>query len=138
MHLEVSDGGDIFTASALVAYPTVEGMGLVFSMVELDKYEILSKWLSRIPRRSDRHSFAATAQVRALGAPFSHGPKISRYGARRAIFLTQHDLQDQGKYIESAQPRKGERPLPWKDTSRSEDAVEDAERGTSGARRSGP
>jgi hypothetical protein len=68
VHIELTDGGDVFTASAAVAYVTAEGMGIVFSMVESEKYEILSKWLSRTPRRSDRRSFGATAQVRDLGS----------------------------------------------------------------------
>jgi hypothetical protein len=48
--------------------------------------------------------------------------------------------QDQGKFLESesAATEKGGAPAPpWKDRSRSEDAVKDAERGTSGAPRSG-
>jgi hypothetical protein len=68
VHLEVSDGGDVFTASAAIAYVTPDGMGVVFSMVEPEQYEVLSRWLSRIPRRSDRYRFAATAQVRDLGS----------------------------------------------------------------------
>src|SRR5215470_4766648 len=35
------------------------------------------------------------------GASLSHGPKISRYEARRATFLRRHDLQDYGKLIKS-------------------------------------
>src|SRR5437899_8197534 len=67
VHIEMSDGGDVFTASAIVAYVTPEGMGVVFSMVEPEKYEILGRWLSRTPRRSDRYAFVATAVVRDLG-----------------------------------------------------------------------
>ena len=52
-------------ASGVVAYVTMMGMDVVFSMVEPESYEILAKWLSRTPRASDRHSFAATA----LGPP---------------------------------------------------------------------
>jgi hypothetical protein len=43
-------------------------MGVVFSMVESESYEVLAKWLSRKPRQSDRYSFAATAQVKELGS----------------------------------------------------------------------
>src|SRR5258708_2302409 len=68
VHLELADGGDVFTASAGVAYVTSEGMGVVFTMVESESYEVLAKWLSRIPRRSDRYSFAAAAQVKELGS----------------------------------------------------------------------
>ena len=68
MHLELADGGEVFKASAAVAYVTGEGMGVVFSMVESESYEVLAKWLSRTPRRSDRHSFAATAQVKERGS----------------------------------------------------------------------
>jgi PilZ domain len=68
VHLELADGGDVFTASAVVAYVTGDGMGIVFSMVEPENYEILAKWLSRTPRRSDRYSFGATAEVKELGS----------------------------------------------------------------------
>ncbi len=44
-------------------------MGIVFSMVASENYEILAKWLSRTPRRSDRYSFGATAEVKDLGSP---------------------------------------------------------------------
>src|SRR5215472_14962199 len=82
----------------------------------------------------------ANDQTYSKGAPLSHGPKISRYEARRAIFFSRHDLQDYGKFIESESGaiKKGGAPAPRrKDRSRSEDAVKDAERGTSGAPRSG-
>jgi hypothetical protein len=68
VHIELSDGGDIFTASAVVAYVTSEGMGVVFSMVESENYEILTKWLSRTPRRSTRYALGATAEVKNLGS----------------------------------------------------------------------
>jgi hypothetical protein len=68
VHLELADGGDVFTASAVVAYVTDEGMGVVFSIVESESYEVLAKWLSRTPRQSDRYSFAASAQVKELGS----------------------------------------------------------------------
>ena len=68
VHIEMSDGGDVFMASAIVAYVTPEGMGVVFSMVEPEKYEVLARWLSRTPRRSDRYAFVATAVVRDLGS----------------------------------------------------------------------
>lgn len=66
--IEMVDGGDVFTASGVVAYVTGDGMGVVFSMVEPEKYEILANWLCRTPRRSDRYSFNATAEVRDLGS----------------------------------------------------------------------
>lgn len=66
--IEIADGGDVFTASGQVAYVTPEGMGVVFNMVEPDKYDVLAKWLSRTPRRSDRYAFAATAEVKELGS----------------------------------------------------------------------
>jgi hypothetical protein len=68
VHIELADGGDVFTASAAVAYVTGDGMGVVFSMVEPENYEVLAKWLSRTPRRSDRYSFGATAEVKDLGS----------------------------------------------------------------------
>jgi hypothetical protein len=66
--IEIADGCDVFTASGQVAYVTPDGMGVVFSMVEPENYDILAKWLSRTPRRSDRYTFAATAEVRELGS----------------------------------------------------------------------
>jgi hypothetical protein len=68
VHVEIAEAGTTFIASGAVAYVTDEGMGVVFSMVEPDNYEILAKWLSRTPRRSDRYSFNATAEVRDLGS----------------------------------------------------------------------
>ena len=91
VHVELTDGGDVFTASAAVAYVTAEGMGVVFSMVEPDKYEILAKWLSRTPRRSDRRRFGATAQVRDLGS-------------RNEQVLLTRDLSAGGCFIKTAAP----------------------------------
>src|SRR5690242_5736420 len=68
VHIEIAEAGTTFVASGVVAYATSDGMGVVFSMVEPGHYEILAKWLSRTPRRSDRYSFAATAEVRDLGS----------------------------------------------------------------------
>lgn len=66
--IEMADGGDVFTASGVVAYVTDDGMGVVFSMIEPQNYEVLAKWLSRTPRSADRYSFNATAEVRDLGS----------------------------------------------------------------------
>jgi hypothetical protein len=68
IHIEIAEAGTTFVATGLVAYVTGDGMGVVFSMVESENYEILAKWLSRTPRQSDRLSFAATAQVKELGS----------------------------------------------------------------------
>jgi hypothetical protein len=68
VHIEIAEGGTTFVASGMVAYVTGDGMGIVFSMVESENYEILAKWLSRTPRQSDRYSFTATAQVKELGS----------------------------------------------------------------------
>ena len=68
VHIELADGGEVFTASGVVAYVAGDGMGIVFSMVEPENYEILAKWLSRMPRRFDRYSFGATAEVKELGS----------------------------------------------------------------------
>src|SRR5437016_12650913 len=68
VHIELADGGVVFTASAVVAYVADDGMGIVFSMVEPQNYEILAKWLSRTPRRFERHSLGATAEVKELGS----------------------------------------------------------------------
>lgn len=91
VHIEMADGGDVFTASGVVAYVTGDGMGVVFSMVEPDKYEILAKWLSRTPRRFDRYSFAGTAEVRDLGSRTEH------------ILITR-DLSAGGCFVKTAVP----------------------------------
>lgn len=91
VHIEMADGVDIFTASGVVAYVTHEGMGVVFSMVEPDKYEILAKWLSRTPRRFDRYGFAATAEIRILGS-------------RNEQILVTRDLSAGGCFIATAAP----------------------------------
>jgi hypothetical protein len=91
VHLELADGGDVFTASAVVAYVTGDGMGVVFSMVEPENYEILAKWLSRIPRRSDRYSFNANAEVRDLGS-------------RNEQVLITRDLSAGGCFVKTAAP----------------------------------
>ena len=66
--IEIADGGGVFTASGQVAYVTPDGMGVVFSMVEPENYDVLAKWLARTPRRSDRYAFAAAAEVKELGS----------------------------------------------------------------------
>ena len=91
VHIEMADGADIFTASGVVAYVTAEGMGVVFSMVEPDKYEILAKWLARTPRRFDRHIFGATAEVRVLGS-------------KNEQVLVTRDLSAGGCFIATAAP----------------------------------
>jgi len=91
VHIELTEGGDVFTASAAVAYVTGEGMGVVFSMVETEKYEILAKWLARTPRRSDRRSFGASAQVRDLGS-------------RHEQVLLTRDLSAGGCFVKTAAP----------------------------------
>src|SRR2546427_11226663 len=68
VHIELADGGVVFTASAVVAYVADDGMGIVFSMVEPQNYEILAQWLSRTPRRFERYSLGATAEVKELGS----------------------------------------------------------------------
>src|ERR1700757_3277792 len=57
VHIEVADAGATFVASGVVAYVTGEGMGVGFSVVEPHNQAILENWLSRTPRRFDRHSF---------------------------------------------------------------------------------
>ena len=91
VHLELSDGGEVFTASAAVAYVTGEGMGVVFSMVESESYEVLAKWLSRPPRQSDRHSFAATAEVKELDS-------------RKEQVLIPRDLSAGGCFVKTSIP----------------------------------
>jgi hypothetical protein len=97
VHIEMADGGDIFTASGVVAYVTGDGMGIVFSMVKSENYEVLAKWLSRTPRRSDRFGFDATAKVKDLGS-------------RNEQVLITRDLSAGGCFIRTAVPlSKGRR-----------------------------
>ena len=91
VHIEMSDGGDIFTATGVVAYVTGDGMGVVFNMVEPEKYETLAKWLSRTPRRSDRYSFGATVEVKDLGS-------------RNEQALITRDLSAGGCFVQTAAP----------------------------------
>src|SRR4029077_9092743 len=91
VHFGVTEGGTTFVASGMVAYVTDEGMGVVFSMVESESYEVLAKWLSRTPRQSDRHSFAATAQVKELGS------------WKEEILITR-DLSAGGCFVKTAAP----------------------------------
>lgn len=89
--VQVSDGGDVFTASGVVAYVTGDGMGVVFTMVEPQNYEILAKWLSRTPRRFDRFSFNATAEVKDLGS-------------RNEQILITRDLSTGGCFVKTVAP----------------------------------
>jgi hypothetical protein len=91
VHIELSEAGTTFVASGAVAYVTDEGMGIVFSTVESENYEILAKWLSRTPRRSDRRSFAATAEVKELES-------------RNEQFLITRDLSAGGCFVKTAVP----------------------------------
>jgi hypothetical protein len=84
-------GGETFTASGKVAYVTGDGMGVVFSTVDSENYEILSKWLSRTLRSSDRYSFAATAEVKELES------------WKEQVLIT-HDLSAGGCFIKTAAP----------------------------------
>lgn len=68
VHVEIAEAGSTFIASGVVANITKDGMGIVFSMIEPESYEVLAKWLSRTPRRSDRCAFGATVEVRDLGS----------------------------------------------------------------------
>ena len=91
VHIEMTEGGNTFVASGVVAYVTDDGMGIVFSTVESENYEVLAKWLSRTPRRSDRYSFGATAKVKDLGGHNEH------------ILLTQN-LSTGGCFLRSGVP----------------------------------
>jgi hypothetical protein len=46
IQIEITDGGNIFRASGVVAYITTEGMGIAFGLVEAGNYEVLEEWLS--------------------------------------------------------------------------------------------
>jgi sorbitol-specific phosphotransferase system component IIA len=91
VQIEVANAGDIFTASGVVAYVTGEGMVVVFSTVDTENCQILTKWLSRTPRRSDRYSVNATAEVRDLGSTYEQ------------VAITR-DLSAGGCFIKTAAP----------------------------------
>ena len=74
-----------------MAYVTPEGVGVVFSVVEPENYDILAKWLSRRPRRSYRYAFAATAQVKELGS-------------RREQVAITRDLSAGGCFVKTTSP----------------------------------
>jgi PilZ domain-containing protein len=87
----VAEAGTAFVASGVVAYVTDEGMGIVFSTVESENYEILAKWLSRKPRGSDRYSFTATAELKELDS-------------RKEQVLITRDLSTDGCFVKTAAP----------------------------------
>ncbi len=89
--VQIADGGDVFRASGVVAYVTTDGMGVVFTMVEPENYEILAKWLSRTPRRFDHYAFGATAEVKDLGS-------------RNEQVLITRDLSTGGCFVKTAAP----------------------------------
>ena len=91
VHIEIGEGGTTFVASGVIAYVTGDGMGIVFSMVESENYEILAQLLSRTPRQSDRYSFAATAQVKELGS------------WKEQVLITR-DLSAGGCFVKTAAP----------------------------------
>src|SRR5579859_4571494 len=91
VHIEIAEAGTAFVATGLVAYVTEDGMGVVFNMVESENYEVLAKWLSRTPRRSDRYSFRANAEVRDLGS-------------RNEQVLITRDLSSGGCFVKTAAP----------------------------------
>jgi hypothetical protein len=68
IQLQMAEGGELFTASAKVAYITNEGMGIVFTLVEPESYQVLAKWLARTSRQSDRYDFRAPVEVKELGS----------------------------------------------------------------------
>lgn len=86
-----ASGGDTFMTSGVVAYVTGDGMGIVFSTVDAENYEVLAKWLSRTPRRSDRYSFGAAAEVRDLGS------------SNEQVLITR-DLSAGGCFVKTAAP----------------------------------
>ena len=99
VHVELSEAGTTFAASGMVAYITDEGMGVVFSTVEPENYEVLARWLSRTPRRYDRFAFGGTAEVRDLGS-------------RNEQVAITRDLSAGGCFVETTSPLpKGSRIL---------------------------
>jgi hypothetical protein len=49
IQIEITDDGNVFRVSGVVAYVTSEGMGIAFGLVEAGNYEVLEGWLSRTP-----------------------------------------------------------------------------------------
>ena len=91
LHIELAEAGTKFVASGVVAYVTDEGMGIVFSTVESENYEVLAKWLTRTHRQSDRYDFAATAEVKELDS-------------RKEQVLITRDLSARGCFVKTADP----------------------------------
>jgi len=91
VQIEISEAGTTFVASGVVAYVSDEGMGIVFSTVESENYEIHAKWLSRTPRQSDRYSFGATAEVKELDS-------------RKEQVLITRDLSARGCFVKTTVP----------------------------------
>ena len=91
VHIEVAESGATFVASGVVTYLTDDGMDVVFSTVEPESSEVLATWLSREPRRSDRYSFAATAQVTECGS------------SKEQVLITR-DLSAGGCFVKTAAP----------------------------------
>ena len=68
VHIDMTQTGSTFSASGVVAYVNGDGMGVVFSLVEPENYEILGQWLSRTPRLSGRYSLGAAVEIKELGS----------------------------------------------------------------------
>ena len=97
VHIEMAEAGTTFSASGVVAYVAGDGMGVIFSMVEHENYEILARWLSRAPRFSERYSIGATAEVKELGS-------------RNEQVVITRDLSAGGCFVETTTPSpKGSR-----------------------------
>lgn len=97
VHIEMAEAGTAFSASGVVAYVAGDGMGVIFSMVEHENYEVLAEWLSRAPRFSERYRIGATAEVKELGS-------------RDEQVLITRDLSAGGCFVETATPSpKGSR-----------------------------
>jgi hypothetical protein len=91
VHIEMAEAGTTFSALGVVAYVAGDGMGVIFSMVEPENYEILAQWLSRAPRFSERYSIGATAEVKQLGS------------WNEQVLITR-DLSAGGCFVETATP----------------------------------
>jgi len=97
VRIEMAEAGTTFSALGVVAYVAGDGMGVIFSMVDPENYEILAKWLSRSPRFSERYSIGATAEVKELGS-------------RNEQVLITRDLSAGGCFVETVTPSpKGSR-----------------------------
>ncbi len=107
IHIELAEAGATFAASAVVAYVTAEGMGIVFSLVEKDARAVLENWLARTPRRFARQSIDASARVQDLGA-WSENVVVTSDLSAGGCFLKTTKPLAQGSHVRVRITHKGQ------------------------------